>query len=925
MTMLKQSSFAGGELAPNVYGRSEQAKWQAGLAACRNFHVNRYGNVENRAGFDFGGITRDKSRGRTLGFVISAAQSYLLELVYDLLYNDGSDRYGMVIRPWVDNANLTVTTASLSAYAGGTTYGRGQIVTYGGGAWSSLADGNVGNTPAAGPHWFLLPAAVGGDQLVEIPMPEMPSLAAIKLLSYAQLNEVLFLTSQASGPFRLEYHSDAWWRLNTTVLYNDVGRPSGIASTVGTGSGTIYKYMVVGVGSDLTTQGPPSFGPPLAVSSIGTSNSPVTVHTAAAHNFSSGDTVSFDFTASAIEGVEYIVDVVDSTHFTLRGTFSPAAVSHLTPGNYFARFVAISCSTPSSSTPNVITWTAADNVAKYFLYRWYLGAWSFLGSTVDVKFDDINITPNAGAQPQIAIPMFQSANDYPAVVGVFQQRVWYANTINQPSSYWASRIGQYGVFNVSTPANASDAFTFAMAGRQVQIITGFQDIGKLIIHTAAGEFVVNGDQGGAITPTAQNIAQVGYAGSLPGIPPVGIGLTDLFVQAHGGQIRDLQFNVQVFNYAGKDCTLFASHLFQGRTIVDMAWQQTPDSILWCVMSDGALLGLTYIKEHEMWAWHRHDTAASGKVLSVAVIPEGGRDALYIMVQRTILGLTWVNIERQSQRAFRDITIDANFADSAVTYDGRNTDSSYVRVDRIGSGGWTTDDNLTMTASSAIFAAADVTRGNLINVRDIGTDAGGNLYVRDQIDFLIVDYTDTTHVTVQPLKTVPAWFQGINLTTYGKKVSHFFGATNLAGQVLAFLGDGYIEPVGTVTADSSGNFVTVGHYLILHAGLPIAAQGQTLDWENQQGETIAGKRKVINELILVLVTSRGGQFGQSLDSLGSYQARSNEPYDTPNYLITGPQRFPLPGQWTPGAQVWFTQPDPLPLCIAAIIPSGSVGN
>ncbi len=927
MTALKQASFAGGEIAPNIYGRSEQTKWQAGLSLCRNFHVNRYGNVENRAGFDFGGSSRDNSRGRLIDFVVSASQAYLLELVYDFLYTDGgsADHYGMVIRPWVGNANLTVTTASLSAYAGGTTYSRGQIVTYSGSAWSSLQDGNVGHTPAAtGPYWFLLPAAVGGNQIIEIPVEEVASLAAVKALSKAQLNEVLFMTSQASGPFRLEYHSDAWWRINLAVLSNPVGAPSGIASTVGSGSGTIYKYMVVGVGPDLTTQGPPSPGPALAVSQVATNASPVRITTSAAHHLATGDLVSFDFASLVTPGIDYTVDVIDSTHFYLRGTYGASAVSFSSPGNYSAKFVAISCATPSSSTPNIISWVAATGAAKYNLYEWYQGVWAFLGSTTDLTFADINITPNGGAQPAVAIPMFQTANDYPAVVGVFQQRLWFGNTINQPSSYWASRIGIYGVFNISTPANAADAFTYALAGLHVQFITAFQDIGKLIIHTTEGEFVLNGDQGGAITPTAQNVAQIGYAGSLPGIQPVGIGLTDLFVQARGGIIRDLAFNVQVFNYAGKDTTLFASHLFQNKTIVCMVWQQVPDSILWCVLSDGTLLGMTYIKEHEMWAWHRHDTAASGKVLSAAVIPEGGRDVLYIMVQRTILGQTKVNIERQSPRAFVDITIDANFADSAVTYDGRNANQDgmhYVGVARIGGGGWTVNDNLTMTAGSALFAATDVTRSNLINVRNIGT----NGVVLDEIDFLIVDYTDTTHATVQPLKDVPAWFQGINLTTYGKKVSHFFGATNLAGETLAILGDGYIEPAGSIAADSSGDFVTDGHYLILHAGLPIAYRGRTLDWENQQGETIAGKRKSINELILVLVDSRGGQFGQTLDSLGGYAARSDESFDEPDHLANGTYRFPVPAQWTPGAQIWFTQPDPLPLCIAAIIPSGSVGN
>ena len=37
----------------------------------------------------------------------------------------------------------------------------------------------------------------------------------------------------------------------------------------------------------------------------------------------------------------------------------------------------------------------------------------------------------------------------------------------------------------------------------------------------------------------------------------------------------------------------------------MAYQQAPDSILWCVRDDGVLSGLTYQRTDNVVAWHRH--------------------------------------------------------------------------------------------------------------------------------------------------------------------------------------------------------------------------------------------------------------------------------------------------------------------------------
>jgi hypothetical protein len=55
-----QRAFAGGELAPSLAARADQAKYLTGLRTCRNFIVQRHGGVTNRAGTRF--VFRQQAR-----------------------------------------------------------------------------------------------------------------------------------------------------------------------------------------------------------------------------------------------------------------------------------------------------------------------------------------------------------------------------------------------------------------------------------------------------------------------------------------------------------------------------------------------------------------------------------------------------------------------------------------------------------------------------------------------------------------------------------------------------------------------------------------------------------------------------------------------------------------------------------------------
>ena len=103
----------------------------------------------------------------------------------------------------------------------------------------------------------------------------------------------------------------------------------------------------------------------------------------------------------------------------------------------------------------------------------------------------------------------------------------------------------------------------------------------------------------------------------------------------------------------------------------MAYSKAPLPLVWFVSSNGKLLGLTYVPEQQIGAWHQHDTA--GLFESVAVVAEGNEDVLYAVVQRTINGSSVRYIERMASRQFVDQE-DAFFVDCGLTYDGAAADT-----------------------------------------------------------------------------------------------------------------------------------------------------------------------------------------------------------------------------------------------------------
>jgi hypothetical protein len=316
---------------------------------------------------------------------------------------------------------------------------------------------------------------------------------------------------------------------------------------------------------------------------------------------------------------------------------------------------------------NQVTWTDASGATRYNVYKKQDGLYGYIGQASDgtTGFKDDNVVPDMSKTPPLQSDPFASGNNYPAEVSYLQGRRWFAGTNNGKQSIWATRSGTESNLSSSIPTRDSDAISFRIAARQANTIRHLVPLSEMLILTSGGEWHLSTQNSSVITPSNIDPRQDGTIGA-SNVRPVTTSTSVIYAQDRGGRLREMQFSWQQQNYKTEDISIMAPHYFDNYTVRQMAFARAPQPIVWCVRSDGVLLGLTYVPEHQVSAWHSHTT--DGYFESCCVIPEGSEDVLYVIARRTVNGRTVRYVERLHSRAFTTLA-DAFFVDSGLTYSG----------------------------------------------------------------------------------------------------------------------------------------------------------------------------------------------------------------------------------------------------------------
>ncbi len=264
---------------------------------------------------------------------------------------------------------------------------------------------------------------------------------------------------------------------------------------------------------------------------------------------------------------------------------------------------------------------------------------------------------------------------FPSTLTFFEQRLVFANNDNQPQTIWMTESGDYEDFIVNDTVTDDDAVTFTLLSEQINAIKWMVSDRRLLIGTTGGEWWLSGDTSeNAVTPTSILVRNATQHGS-GNVTPVKAGGSTIFVQRPGKTVRRFEYNFDSDSYQANNLSILAEHITEDTNIEEIVYQQQPHQLIWCRLSDGNLATLSYMPEHDIYAWARHELARTPNVKSLAVIPGATDDELWMIVDRTINSASVVYMERLHNFYFApgqtNSVINAVYSDAAATYNGKN--------------------------------------------------------------------------------------------------------------------------------------------------------------------------------------------------------------------------------------------------------------
>jgi hypothetical protein len=246
-------SFAGGEIAPEMFGRLDLGKYQTGLELARNFETLAHGPAARRPGLFYVNEVKDSTHPvRLIPFVFSATQAIVLELGHFTCRFHNSS--GTVLEA---NKAVTLLTPpnTLAVVAHG--YSVGDGVFYAGGYYlvattptaDSITLNNLDGTAAT----LSLSGTIARVYTIATPW----SSADLGTLSFTQNTDVLTVVSQLYAAREIRRLGAANWTVTTVSFAPTLAAPTSVVATptIPTPTNpTTQNYKVTSIAADGITE-----------------------------------------------------------------------------------------------------------------------------------------------------------------------------------------------------------------------------------------------------------------------------------------------------------------------------------------------------------------------------------------------------------------------------------------------------------------------------------------------------------------------------------------------------------------------------------------------------------------------------------------------------------------------------------------------
>ena len=865
-----QQSFAGGRITEALQSREDLAKQHVALLECRNALITSTGSVENRAGFEFIAEVEDSTkRHRLMSFVFSRLQAY------GLVWGD------LVLR--------------------------------------IIKDG----------------AIVGGDHV-------SPYLAANNADLYdAQSADVMYLTRSGNKPYKVTRTSDTAWTV-TAIDFEDgpwlpfragdeniTITPSADGGSGVTLTASSAVFGTVGVGDHVRL----GYVNPLNISQIYWAWAIVTAV---------ASSTSITVTSQKLFGFEYFLnpEFLDGIGFWQNHSnpLGDATVEHVaatqelrlirsaTPHDAIIRNNVIVAANEDLILSLVVTQVdtsfrvfvgttagAADILAAQIVNSTGQKSWTVRPTQADIwvtidttgqpsgthKISRASLKRKDLATQNWRLSAWNSDRGWPTTVTLHEGRLAFGgNQLDQPDTVFETEIGEYERFPFHTPPLDTDGLSYVLGSSEVNAIEWIRSHGELAVGTSGDEWRISaGANSNTITSTSVYARSKSKTGSA-NVKPVVAGDTLFFLGRNKNKVYALGYSVDSDAYKPIDMTILTPDLFKGYEILEWAFAESPNSVVWCIRDDGKMLSLSYNESQELWGWAVHDT--DGLFESVCVVPESTGDTVYVIVNRTIGGATKRYVEMLKTRITDEDIYDWYFVDSGVTWNDPKTIS-----------------NITKASQAVVTATAHGgSSGDQIRI----TSVNGMTEVNDKYYFI----SDETANTFK-LKTLGGvYVDSSSYTAYTSggqvrgAISTLTGLGHLEGKTVVAISDG---SVNTPKVVSGGSISLDNPGAVVHGGLSYTTDLKTIphDYVINETNTSQGKTKTLDEVAVYFNKTRGASVGPDENNLKAFSFNVPGQPDSPAPLFTGVKvKSVEDGANKLLTHTFIRNSDPVPLEVVGII-------
>lgn len=522
-----------------------------------------------------------------------------------------------------------------------------------------------------------------------------------------------------------------------------------------------------------------------------------------------------------------------------------------------------------------------------------------------------------------------SAADYPQAITFHEQRLIYGGLRDKPNEIRASKAAAFTVHTAGS--NATDAFSYVAAERRMNVIrTMLGNDQFLTLGCSDGSLKMVGPNDAALSPTTPPLVKAIDTFGVARVNPVLLEKNIIYAQKDLKKIRAIRWDIDANDYRPDDLTKLSDEILRGE-VRQMAYQDGNPGVLWVVLWDGGLVGLTMETQESIMAWHVHKSVAGHKFKSVCVTPDSdGNDIVWFIVERTIAGETKYFIETMDlpkdyprredyytgdksvdQAAYESDLFEAQkygyHLDCGLSYFGLEWHSTFETGDSSNTltPGATTGDDVTFTASTAnTFTAQDV--GREIWQKGLKGRA------------VITSFVSGTSVKCR-IKTAFTSTDPMEYGTYYLTATTVTGLEHLEGQEVSIVVDGSGHPKRTVT---NGQITLDRVGSVVHVGFAYTGILKTTNLEtggvNGPAQT---KLKNIDTLVVKFLDTLGAKYGTDIYNLQDILFReAKTPIGTTPLLFSGETpNLMVPDSTTREKHMYIVQDRPFPCTVQMVVP------